>query len=43
MFFGIIEDSAGNIWWGSLNGINRYNGKSIEGFREVTEMEFKID
>jgi ligand-binding sensor domain-containing protein len=43
MFFGIIEDSAGNIWWGSLRGIFRYSGKSIEGFREVTEMEFKID
>lgn len=26
MYFGILEDSEENIWFGTLNGVNRYNG-----------------
>lgn len=43
MFFGIMEDDAGKIWWGSLEGVHRYNGVSFEDFKEVKEMNFKID
>jgi len=30
--FGISEDSAGNIWFGTANGVYRYDGKSVTGF-----------
>lgn len=33
MFFGISEDSKGNIWVGTLNGVYRYDGKTFEDFR----------
>lgn len=32
MYFGIMEDDSGNIWWGSLNGINRFDGTSFTNF-----------
>lgn len=32
--FGIMEDSAGNIWFGTMNGTYRYNGSSFTNFRE---------
>jgi len=32
MFFGIIEDSDGHIWFGSLEGVGRYDGKSFNYF-----------
>jgi hypothetical protein len=36
MFFGILEDKDGGIWFGSLNGVRRYDGKSFDYFeREV--------
>lgn len=34
MLFGMIEDKHGDIWFGYLNGIGRYDGKSFEYFRE---------
>lgn len=43
MFFGIMEDGAGNIWWGSLHGIHRYNGVSFEDFKEVEGIDFNIE
>jgi len=33
MFFGILEDSDGNIWVGSLNGVYQYDGQKFENFR----------
>jgi len=30
--FGIIEDKAGNIWYGTPNGAYKYDGKTITGF-----------
>ncbi len=38
MFFGIMEDKEGNIWFGSLNGVCRYDGKSFNYFKHK---EFK--
>lgn len=34
MFFGITEDSTGNIWSGTLNGVCRYDGSKLEYFRK---------
>ncbi len=32
MIFGILEANDGNIWFGDLNGVHRYDGKSITDF-----------
>lgn len=32
MFFGIAEDKKGGFWFGSLKGVYRYDGNSIEYF-----------
>ncbi len=34
MFFGIIEDRESNVWFGTLKGICRYDGKSFNYFRD---------
>lgn len=33
MFFGILEDSDGNIWSGTLNGVYRYDGNTFDDFK----------
>jgi ligand-binding sensor domain-containing protein len=33
MIFGILEDDKGNIWFGSMNGVYRYDGKTITDFK----------
>jgi len=33
MYFGILEDTTGNIWWGSLKGIHRFDGTSFDDFK----------
>lgn len=30
--FGILEDRGGNLWFGTMKGVLRYDGKSITGF-----------
>lgn len=32
MIFGILEDDKGNIWFGSFDGVYRYDGKTITSF-----------
>jgi ligand-binding sensor domain-containing protein len=39
MLFGITEDTDGNIWFGNLNGVGRYDGKTFEYFRENNAKE----
>ncbi|MFK7773174.1 MAG: two-component regulator propeller domain-containing protein [Saprospiraceae bacterium] len=34
MSFGISEDKNGNIWVGNLNGVYRYDGKTINYFKD---------
>ncbi|MCB0588537.1 MAG: hypothetical protein KDD06_24810 [Phaeodactylibacter sp.] len=34
MLFGILEDTNGNIWFGALNGVCRYDGKSFNYFKD---------
>jgi ligand-binding sensor domain-containing protein len=34
MLLGILEDAKGNIWFGSGDGVYRYDGKTITNFRE---------
>ncbi len=31
--FGILEDYDGNIWFGTMNGVYRYDGKTITDFK----------
>ncbi len=33
MLFGIGEDRSGNIWIGGLQGVMRYDGKSVTAYR----------
>jgi ligand-binding sensor domain-containing protein len=33
MFFGILEADDGSIWFGTLNGVYRYDGKTITDFK----------
>lgn len=32
MIFGILEDDKGNIWFGSVDGVYRYDRKTITDF-----------
>ena len=32
MIFGILEDDKGTIWFGDLDGVHRYDGKTITNF-----------
>lgn len=34
MFFGIMEDTKGDIWMGTLRGVYRYDGEDFDYFRE---------
>lgn len=33
MVFGCTEDASGNIWFGNMDGIGRYDGKTVTRFR----------
>jgi ligand-binding sensor domain-containing protein len=35
MIFGIVEDDKGHIWFGSVNGIHRYDGKTVMDFKST--------
>jgi ligand-binding sensor domain-containing protein len=35
MIFGILEDDKGNIWFGGFNGVYRYDGKTITGYKSA--------
>jgi ligand-binding sensor domain-containing protein len=35
MIFGILEDNKGNIWFGSFDGVYRYDGKTITNFKSA--------
>jgi ligand-binding sensor domain-containing protein len=37
MIFGILEANDGSIWFGTLNGVNRYDGNTITDFKKVKE------
>jgi len=39
MFFGITEDTKGNIWFGSLNGVCRYDGNAFNYFNAEMDKE----
>lgn len=36
MIFGILEDDKGRIWFGALDGVYRYDGKAVTGFKSAT-------
>ncbi|HEV7780801.1 MAG TPA: two-component regulator propeller domain-containing protein [Chitinophagaceae bacterium] len=39
MIFGILEDDKGNIWFGSFDGVYRYDGKTITYFRNKEDQK----
>ena len=34
MIFGTTEDAAGNIWYGAMDGVGRYDGRAVTHFTE---------
>ena len=40
MIFGILEDDKGNIWFGSLEGVYRYDGKTITDFKKTAGLKY---
>lgn len=39
MIFGILEDDKGNIWFGAMDGVYRFDGKTVTGFRGKDSQE----
>ena len=39
MFFGILEDTKGGIWLGTVNGVYRYDGNTFNDFKDTTGKE----
>lgn len=37
MMFGILEANDGSIWFGTLNGVSRYDGNNITNFKDKWE------
>ncbi|PWK72509.1 two component regulator with propeller domain [Mucilaginibacter oryzae] len=35
MIFGILEDDKGNIWFGAMDGVYRYDGKTVKDFKKM--------
>jgi hypothetical protein len=33
MVFGFMEDREGNIWYGRMNGVTRYDGEHFDYFK----------
>lgn len=40
MIFGILEAKDGNIWFGTLEGVYRYDGKTINDFKVISSQEY---
>jgi ligand-binding sensor domain-containing protein len=34
-FLGLLEANDGSIWFGSMNGVYRYDGKTITDFKSA--------
>jgi len=40
MIFGILESKDGSIWFGTLAGANRYDGKTVNDFKVMSSQEY---
>lgn len=40
MIFGILEASDGSIWFGTLDGVKRFDGKTVDGFNALSSQEY---
>lgn len=40
MIFGIRESNDGSIWFGTLNGVYRFDGKSVNDFKAMSSQEY---
>lgn len=43
MFFGILESNDGNIWFGSIDGVYRYDGKTITDYKDKNGVAINFD
>jgi polyisoprenoid-binding protein YceI/ligand-binding sensor domain-containing protein len=43
MLLGILEDAKGNIWFGSGNGVYRWDGKTLTDFKPTNEQIYHVD
>lgn len=41
MTFGVLEDDKGNIWFGAMDGVYRYDGSAVTAFKEKQNNELK--
>lgn len=39
MIFGILEADDGRIWFGTLNGVHRYDGKTVTHFKNIVDQD----
>ncbi len=39
MIFGILEDNKRNMWFGTLNGVHRYDGSTITSFNGKKDLK----
>jgi ligand-binding sensor domain-containing protein len=40
MIFGIQEANDGSIWFGTLDGVKRFDGKTVNGFNAMSSQEY---
>ena len=40
MIFGILEANDGSIWFGTLDGVKRFDGKTVNGFNAMSSQEY---
>ena len=40
MIFGIQEVNDGSIWFGTLDGVKRFDGETVNGFRALSSQEY---
>ncbi|MCS4435145.1 ligand-binding sensor domain-containing protein [Aquiflexum gelatinilyticum] len=40
MIFGIREANDGSIWFGTLDGVKRFDGKTVNGFNAMSSQEY---
>lgn len=40
MIFGILEANDGSIWFGTLDGVMRFDGKTVSGFNALSSQEY---
>ena len=40
MIFGILESKDGSIWFGTFDGVNRYDGNTVNNFKTMSSQQY---